>query len=566
MAAGAPDDGSEESVDEWEAAEEAPGPVGQGTFGDAFDQPRVRVTDEPGEAGTDEAAVQPVVPGQTATPAAPPSSTELPHWTEPPTGEVPAVLARGPESERQGSGIIPPSWREEDADWVAHEEEFEPSMFGERARCRSAPWTRPIGPRNGGRGSSTSTRSRPARRRRSGLPRTPARRPRRSPASRQRVPSSPSVRRRTDGAGTSRRGSEWAGTGARVGRRSRRGRPTDELFESGARPSGTKRSGRARRSVLRPGRMRAKRPDDVDVAEAPLAAEPPGAAVTEVPGAGRKRVGLAGLAAADRTAETRGGAGSREAEAAVPATAAETDVAAAGAAAADRRPHGAEAGEPTPHWSPEPEAPAGTGGGPPPPRRSRRPARGGRRARRSSRPAGSALRIGTGIAVAVVAVIAFELGTVTSLVLCVVVVTFAAGECFGVLRRAGYHPATLLGLVGTISLMVGAYTKGVAALPLILVLITVFTLLWYVFGIEQGSPVAGTAATLFTVGWVSLLGSYAGLLLAPSLFPNRHGIAFLVGAIDRHRGERRGRARGRALDRPTAARARRSARTRPGRA
>ena len=46
-----------------------------------------------------------------------------------------------------------------------------------------------------------------------------------------------------------------------------------------------------------------------------------------------------------------------------------------------------------------------------------------------------------------------------------IVVTFAAGECFGVLRRAGYHPATLLGLVGTVSLMVGAYAKGVAALP-----------------------------------------------------------------------------------------------------
>jgi phosphatidate cytidylyltransferase len=79
--------------------------------------------------------------------------------------------------------------------------------------------------------------------------------------------------------------------------------------------------------------------------------------------------------------------------------------------------------------------------------------------------------------------------------------------------------------------MVGAYSKGVAAVPLILVLITAFTLIWYLFGIERGSPVAGTAATLLTVGWVSLLGSYAGLLLSPSLFPDRHGIAFLLGAI-----------------------------------
>jgi len=135
------------------------------------------------------------------------------------------------------------------------------------------------------------------------------------------------------------------------------------------------------------------------------------------------------------------------------------------------------------------------------------------------------------LAAAVVALAAFKLGTVTSLVLCLVVVTFAAGECFSVLRKVGYHPATLLGLVGTISLMIGAYDKGVAALPLVLVLITAFTFIWYMCGIESGSPVAGTAATLLTVGWISLLGAYAALLLSPSLFPDRHGIAFLLGAI-----------------------------------
>ena len=135
------------------------------------------------------------------------------------------------------------------------------------------------------------------------------------------------------------------------------------------------------------------------------------------------------------------------------------------------------------------------------------------------------------MAVAVIALLAFRIGTVTSLVLCLLVVTFAAGEAFAVLRRAGWRPATLLGLVGTISLMVGAYDKGIAALPLVLVLITAFTLLWYLFGVERGSAVAGTAATLLVVGWVALLGSYAGLLLDPTAFPDRHGIAFLLGAI-----------------------------------
>jgi phosphatidate cytidylyltransferase len=140
-------------------------------------------------------------------------------------------------------------------------------------------------------------------------------------------------------------------------------------------------------------------------------------------------------------------------------------------------------------------------------------------------------RVGTGIAVAVVGLLAFSLGSVASLVLAIVVLTFAAGECFGVLRRAGYHPATLLGLVGTVSLMVAAYDKGPAAIPLVLVLIAAFTLLWYLLGIERGPVVAGAAATLFTVGWISLFGSFAALLLSPASHPNREGIAFLLGAI-----------------------------------
>jgi phosphatidate cytidylyltransferase len=172
-----------------------------------------------------------------------------------------------------------------------------------------------------------------------------------------------------------------------------------------------------------------------------------------------------------------------------------------------------------------PYTPEVTGGGPP---ARNRPESAGRDAGAGT---GIGIRVGTGIAVAIVALAAFKVGTVTSLILSLVVVTFAAGECFAVLRRVGYHPATLLGLAGTISLMVGAYTKGVAALPLVMVLVTVFTLLWFLFGVERGSAVAGSAATLLTVGWVSLLGAYAGLLLSPSTFPDRHGIAFLLGAI-----------------------------------
>jgi CDP-diglyceride synthetase len=284
-----------------------------------------------------------------------------------------------------------------------------------------------------------------------------------------------------------------------------------------ARPSGTPRVGRARRAGLRPDRLKAKRPDD-DVAPVgePLAAEPPGASVVDVPGAGRRKAGLAGLAAADRAAVEEQAQEPDEVESPQdderpgprPRRRAKKE------AVPDRPPRSSS------NYSPEV-----TGGGPPEPAPER--------TRHDDEQAGSStgVRVGTGVAVAVVALAAFKLGTVTSVILCLVVVTFAAGEAFAVLRRAGWRPATLLGLAGTIALTLGAYNKGVAALPLVMVLITVFTLLWYLFGVERGSAVAGTASTLLVVGWVGLLGSFAGLLLSPSLFPDRHGIAFLLGAI-----------------------------------
>jgi phosphatidate cytidylyltransferase len=140
------------------------------------------------------------------------------------------------------------------------------------------------------------------------------------------------------------------------------------------------------------------------------------------------------------------------------------------------------------------------------------------------------LSIATGVGFAVVAVACFELGSVATVVLSTVVVVLAAAEAYAAFRRAGSHPATLLGLVATGAVMVAAYTKGVSALPLVLVLLIVTSMVWYLVGAERGSPVAGISATVLGFAWVGLLGSFAGLLLAPSQYPDRHGVAFLFGA------------------------------------
>ena len=110
-------------------------------------------------------------------------------------------------------------------------------------------------------------------------------------------------------------------------------------------------------------------------------------------------------------------------------------------------------------------------------------------------------------------------------------VTLCAAEAYGTLRRSGRRSATLLGLVATVGIMVTAYAKGPSAIPLMVVLLTVGTMLWYLIGVEQGSPVEGTASTVFVFVWVGVLGSFSALLLAPSQYPDRHGVAFFAGAI-----------------------------------
>lgn len=127
--------------------------------------------------------------------------------------------------------------------------------------------------------------------------------------------------------------------------------------------------------------------------------------------------------------------------------------------------------------------------------------------------------------------LALKAGPPVALALIVLLVTMAAAELFGVLRRAGYKPATLLGLVATVCLMVAVYLKGEAAIGVVVAITMASSLLWYLLGVERERPTANLAATVLGFLWVGLLGSFATLLVSPALFPNRHGEAFFLGAV-----------------------------------
>ena len=139
-----------------------------------------------------------------------------------------------------------------------------------------------------------------------------------------------------------------------------------------------------------------------------------------------------------------------------------------------------------------------------------------------------ATAVATGVAVAVLALLLFRAGPGPTMFLALGVVVLAAVEVFDVLRRSGYRPATLLGLTATVSVMLAAYSKGETAIPLVLTLTVVCSLLWYLLGVVRARPTVNVAATLLGFTWVGFLGSFSALLLR---LPERRGVAFLLGAV-----------------------------------
>jgi phosphatidate cytidylyltransferase len=74
--------------------------------------------------------------------------------------------------------------------------------------------------------------------------------------------------------------------------------------------------------------------------------------------------------------------------------------------------------------------------------------------------------------------------------------------------------------------MLAAYWKGEAALPLILALTFVTSMLWYMLHVVEARPLINVAVTVMAFVWVGLFGSYASLLLRV-----HHGKALLLLAV-----------------------------------
>ncbi|MDH4144411.1 MAG: phosphatidate cytidylyltransferase [Acidimicrobiia bacterium] len=122
-----------------------------------------------------------------------------------------------------------------------------------------------------------------------------------------------------------------------------------------------------------------------------------------------------------------------------------------------------------------------------------------------------AIAVGAGLGVA--ALLLLKIGPAAMMLLVSAVVAIGAAEFFQTARKAGHHPATLVGLGAAALLPAAVYWRGPAAVPLVMFLAVVFSLMWYLFGVDTEEPATGAAMTLLGVAYVGGLASFAALLL-----------------------------------------------------
>ncbi len=132
----------------------------------------------------------------------------------------------------------------------------------------------------------------------------------------------------------------------------------------------------------------------------------------------------------------------------------------------------------------------------------------------------------TAAAVVVVALVCFEVGPTATAVLAAIIVGVATLELCNTLQTKGMRPATLLALIGSLTFPLAAKHYGPSAFPIYFAVLTVFSMLWFLWQVTPGRPLLGIATTVFSFGYVGGLGAFAGLMLAA---PHNDGIGLILG-------------------------------------
>jgi phosphatidate cytidylyltransferase len=128
---------------------------------------------------------------------------------------------------------------------------------------------------------------------------------------------------------------------------------------------------------------------------------------------------------------------------------------------------------------------------------------------------------------AVIALACFMIGRAATSVLAAVVIGVCALELANVLHEKGLRPATVPVVAGCAAMPIAAYHYGgLSAFPVMLTVVTISSMLWYLWQVGPGRAVIGVATSALVFAYVGGLGGYAGVLLQA-----RDGVGLLLGTV-----------------------------------
>jgi phosphatidate cytidylyltransferase len=133
----------------------------------------------------------------------------------------------------------------------------------------------------------------------------------------------------------------------------------------------------------------------------------------------------------------------------------------------------------------------------------------------------------TGTILAGLAVVSLLISPAAFATVATIIVLLAQGELFGVMVRHRHQPATAVGLVTGGLMMIGAYQRGVEAIPAMFALGVVATFIWYltVPAMQRKNILQNVGLTILNMAWIPLLASY---LVALSRQPDGDALVIAV--------------------------------------
>lgn len=120
----------------------------------------------------------------------------------------------------------------------------------------------------------------------------------------------------------------------------------------------------------------------------------------------------------------------------------------------------------------------------------------------AAEPSDLAVRVGSGAFLGALFLGALWAGGLWFLGLVTVVGVMALGELYATLRRRGYVPAALFGLLGAVAVVPAGATWGPAGIGGVIVAAAVVLLLWYAVGLVSRNPLGNASVTLLGLAWV----------------------------------------------------------------